>query len=422
MATPQQTYDVGGVRLERPFRVLRLGHFGFNVEDQEKALHFYSDLLGLPQTDTVDFGKQFKVTSPSGQDPNGYFLRVGADHHSVVLFPRWTFAASGQPKRDGTAWISHMAWQVATLREVTEGRRWLTEQQVHIARPGGRDQRGANWNFTVTDRRFHFQRDLLRHGPDRLGRRVQAGADLPDRRSAAGSRRRGRSPISRWRAARSRPGSICARACTSAPSASRNTTSPASCCRARSASSATGRSASSPAMWTRAARFYADTMGLTLTEEISWRGHRCRLPARQYRAPHDRALSAGAAGGAGAAAGFDLHGLRHAGRQLSPAQGRGRVPRGERRHDQILAAGTIPGHRLLGLRARPRRARDPALLLHGADRLGRAAAAGVAARRRVDNAHWPDRSTRSPTPIAARCSRGRSARTSSAPMPRCSRG
>ena len=144
-------YDVGGIRLERPFRVLRLGHFGFNVADQEQALRFYSDLLGLPQTDTVDFGRQFKVTSAEGKDPNGYFLRVGADHHSVVLFPHWAFKAANQPKAPGTDWISHMAWQVGTLREVAEGRRWLSEKQVRIARPGGRDARGANWNFTVTD-------------------------------------------------------------------------------------------------------------------------------------------------------------------------------------------------------------------------------------------------------------------------------
>ncbi|MGH7091394.1 MAG: VOC family protein, partial [Stellaceae bacterium] len=147
----QGNYDVGGIRLERPFRVQRLGHFGFNVEDQERALRFYADLLGLPVTDTVDFGRQFKVESASGQDPNGYFLRVGTDHHSVVLFPHWCFARGQAPKAEGTTWISHMAWQVGTLREVTEGRRWLMEHQARVARPGGRDQRGANWNFTVGD-------------------------------------------------------------------------------------------------------------------------------------------------------------------------------------------------------------------------------------------------------------------------------
>ena len=71
-ASPAQGYDVGGVRLDRPFHIQRLGHFGFNVVDQEKALRFYSDLLGLPMTDTVDFGQTFKVTSATGQDPHGY--------------------------------------------------------------------------------------------------------------------------------------------------------------------------------------------------------------------------------------------------------------------------------------------------------------------------------------------------------------
>jgi catechol 2,3-dioxygenase-like lactoylglutathione lyase family enzyme len=165
--TLERTYDVGGVRLKRPFRVQRLGHFGFNVENQETALGFYSDLLGLPVTDTVDFGKQFNVTSATGQDGNGYFLRVGADHHSLVLFPHWAFSASPAPKREGTVWISHMAWQVGTLSEVVEGRRWLTERQTRIARPGGRDRRGANWNFTVTD--ADFISNEIYYGMDQIG-------------------------------------------------------------------------------------------------------------------------------------------------------------------------------------------------------------------------------------------------------------
>jgi catechol 2,3-dioxygenase-like lactoylglutathione lyase family enzyme len=162
-----QTYDVGGILLERPFRVARLGHFGFNVRDQETALRFYSDLLGLPVTDTRNFGERVQTGNATGKDPYGYFLRVGADHHSVVLFPHWAFAASSAPKHEGTEWISHMAWQVATLREVTEGRHWLTERQVPIARPGGRDARGANWNFTVAD--ADFISNEIYYGMDQIG-------------------------------------------------------------------------------------------------------------------------------------------------------------------------------------------------------------------------------------------------------------
>ena len=150
-ATMNRTYDVGGVELERPFRVVRLGHFGFNVTEQEPALRFYSDLLGLPMTDTRNFGEMMNLPNPTGRDGNGYFLRVGADHHSVVLFPHWTQMQRPGEKFPGAEWISHMAWQVATLREVTEGKRWLIERQTRVARPGGRDARGANWNFTVTD-------------------------------------------------------------------------------------------------------------------------------------------------------------------------------------------------------------------------------------------------------------------------------
>jgi catechol 2,3-dioxygenase-like lactoylglutathione lyase family enzyme len=277
MASAQETvsrnYDVGGVRLERPFQVLRLGHFGFNVKNQESALRFYSDLLGLPVTDTRNFGELLKLTSPTGQDPNGYFLRVGGDHHSVVLFPHWTATASPAPKPAGTEWISHIAWQVGTLREVTEGRRWLTEKQVRIARPGGRDARGANWNFTVTD--ADFISNEIYYGMDQIGwdgiskpapicpngdplppldgvaqpdfpmarQAIEAGLDL---REGLHQRPFGEPKYDvggvmlprPFRIVRNGPIRIFARDVD------------------------------------EAARFYADTMGLSVTEEIHWHGHR----------------------------------------------------------------------------------------------------------------------------------------------------
>ena len=50
-----QTYNVGGVMLKQPFKIRRLGHFGFNVSDMEKAVHFYRDLLGFRVSDVLDF-------------------------------------------------------------------------------------------------------------------------------------------------------------------------------------------------------------------------------------------------------------------------------------------------------------------------------------------------------------------------------
>ena len=47
-------YNVGGVAWHRPFKIRRLGHFGFNASDLEASRHFYFDLLG------------FFITEPAG--------------------------------------------------------------------------------------------------------------------------------------------------------------------------------------------------------------------------------------------------------------------------------------------------------------------------------------------------------------------
>src|SRR5262245_47411783 len=69
-------YNVGGVALDRPFKIRRLGHFGFNAADLEASRRFYFDLLG------------FFITEPAGA---GYFGRHAGDHHSFALFDKKKF-------------------------------------------------------------------------------------------------------------------------------------------------------------------------------------------------------------------------------------------------------------------------------------------------------------------------------------------
>ena len=90
MATQiDEGFDVGGIRLERPFKIRRLGHFGFYATDMKASLRFYRDLLGFQVTDTLDFGPRAKNPADVEGlgDTNGYFLRYGTDHHAFVLFP-----------------------------------------------------------------------------------------------------------------------------------------------------------------------------------------------------------------------------------------------------------------------------------------------------------------------------------------------
>ena len=35
-----ETYDIGGVRYPQPFKVRRLGHFGFNIADLQGGIDF----------------------------------------------------------------------------------------------------------------------------------------------------------------------------------------------------------------------------------------------------------------------------------------------------------------------------------------------------------------------------------------------
>jgi hypothetical protein len=66
----QARNNLGGVLLDRPFRIRRLGHFGVTVDKVEECLHFYSDLLGIMVSDEVDFGGRL---SPERR------ARLGAD-------------------------------------------------------------------------------------------------------------------------------------------------------------------------------------------------------------------------------------------------------------------------------------------------------------------------------------------------------
>src|SRR3954469_25285874 len=78
-----EEFVVGGVRLKRPFRIRRLGHFGVNVMDPETSLDFYTRLLGFRVSDPHDMGARLPPELREKVGPTtGYFLRHGTDHHS----------------------------------------------------------------------------------------------------------------------------------------------------------------------------------------------------------------------------------------------------------------------------------------------------------------------------------------------------
>jgi catechol 2,3-dioxygenase-like lactoylglutathione lyase family enzyme len=134
----QPSYDVGGVLLERPFKIRRLGHFGFNFTNVEQALHFYTDLLGFAVSDEINFGP----------NATGYFTRYGTDHHAFVLFPRERMEGMGMGA--GGITINQITWQVGSLREVGNSLDYFAQQDVQVRRIG-RDTPGSNWHAYPVD-------------------------------------------------------------------------------------------------------------------------------------------------------------------------------------------------------------------------------------------------------------------------------
>jgi catechol 2,3-dioxygenase-like lactoylglutathione lyase family enzyme len=164
----QPRYDVGGVMLDRPFRIRRLGHFGVNVDRMDEAQHFYCDLLGFMVSDELNFGARLtpEQRAQIGSNPTaGYFTRYGTDHHAFVLFPRTTFQVM-RPEESSQITVNQITWQVGSLAEVVEGSRFFDERGIKVRR-SGRDTPGSNWHTYPSDPDGHINE--LYYGIEQVG-------------------------------------------------------------------------------------------------------------------------------------------------------------------------------------------------------------------------------------------------------------
>jgi len=162
-----QRYDVGGILLPRPFKVRRLGHFGFNVEKLEECRDFYADLLGFTVSDKADFSRA--PWFPKDQDfgsSHGYFMRYGSDHHALVLFSKQVMDHRADRKFAPGITINQITWQCGSLKEIADAHSYFEEQQIRIQRVG-RDMPGSNWHVYVYDPDGHTTE--LYYGIDQIG-------------------------------------------------------------------------------------------------------------------------------------------------------------------------------------------------------------------------------------------------------------
>lgn len=162
-----EKFDVGGVLLNQPFKIRRLGHFGFNLSNMEAGVHFYVDLLGFRISDVIDYSRRAKEPAQIAGlgDPNGYFTRYGTDHHAMVLFPKRVRDALGRRDRPGVT-VNQITWQVGSLSEVGNAIKWFNERGIKQQR-SGRDMPGSNWHTYLYDP--DGQSNELYYGIEQIG-------------------------------------------------------------------------------------------------------------------------------------------------------------------------------------------------------------------------------------------------------------
>ena len=168
MTTAVQTkYDVGGVMLDRPFKIRRLGHFGFNTVHMAECKRFYVDLLGFKISDVADMATRLsdeQKSQVSDLTP-GVFTRHNTDHHTFVLFNKGVMdALRGTSASQIT--INQITWQVGSLEEVGGAARFFTERGARLQRVG-RDMPGSNWHAYVYDPDGHVNE--LYYGIEQVG-------------------------------------------------------------------------------------------------------------------------------------------------------------------------------------------------------------------------------------------------------------
>ncbi len=161
-----EKFIVGGIAEERPFRIRRLGHFGLDLFDIEKGLDFYRRLLGFKISDPMDLYERLPPEKRGAFGPgNAFFMRHGTDHHSFVIFPK-RVRDQLRPPRHPDLTSNQITWQVSSLEEVVEGQRWLERIAVGINR-SGRDNPGSNWHVYPVDP--NGQTNELYYGIEQIG-------------------------------------------------------------------------------------------------------------------------------------------------------------------------------------------------------------------------------------------------------------
>lgn len=139
---PKEAYDVEGVLLPRPFKILRVGPVSLFVHDLEQALRFYQERLGFWVTERVRW---------QGQEVA--YLTCNTDHHLLALYPLALREALGLSPHTT---LMAFGVQVASYAQLRAAWRYLAERGASTVPIPAEWHPGIDYAFYVQDPDGHL--------------------------------------------------------------------------------------------------------------------------------------------------------------------------------------------------------------------------------------------------------------------------
>ena len=119
-------YNIGGVALDRPFKIRRLGHFGFNASDFEASRRFYSTcsafLSPSPPAPVFSDGMPAIIILLLCS------TRKNSTNASTLATTLNIFATEND--------INQITWQVQSVAEMAEATKYFHDLGVEVMRQG----------------------------------------------------------------------------------------------------------------------------------------------------------------------------------------------------------------------------------------------------------------------------------------------
>jgi len=112
-----------------PIKVNKLGHLVYEVSDIERAVKFWTEVMGFTETDRNEHGM--------------VFLRCNADHHGIGLKPG---KSPRRPDKSAGIQIEHLAMEVANTEMLLKARQFFRDNNIPIVFEG---RKGAGCNYSI---------------------------------------------------------------------------------------------------------------------------------------------------------------------------------------------------------------------------------------------------------------------------------